>query len=1516
MNSKRKYSSIVSSLLVFAMFVSVLGLTPLAPANTAYAAAPSRPFPQAVSYPGIIKPNNVTQAAMNASVASYYNSWKSSYLKNNLSSLPGGYYVKGGVTGPTEGYNALGSSEGQGYGMIITVLMAGHDPNAQTIYDGLFKTARAYHSKRNANLMGWIVADAAGAQGHYSSATDGDMDIAYSLILADRQWGSSGTINYLAEAQNMITNGIKASNVTTGNRLNLGDWDSKTALNTRPSDWMLGHMRAFYAVTGDQTWLNVINNLYTVYSDFSSSYSSTTGLISDFVVGNPPQPAPSDYLGEFLETNEYNYNACRMPLRIVMDYAVSGDARGKAIVDKIATWIKGKTSSNPNNVKDGYKLNGTVTGSASYPAAVFAAPFIAAGTASSSNQAWVNTGWSWMINQTDGYYSDSYNLMTMLFMSGNWWNPIAASAPDTQAPTQPTGLTAIAASGTQINLSWTASTDNVGVTGYKILRNGTQVGTATSTTFSDTGLVPQTSYSYTVSAYDAANNQSTASAAASAITLQGSSYVNLALGKTATASSIEGSGFEAAKAVDGNGTTRWASVEGSDTQWFAVDLGAVHSIGKVKLLWEAAYGKTYKIQTSTNGSSWSDAYSTTSGDGGTDEITFAARDARHVRISATKRGTSYGYSLYEFEVWPSGNAPADTTAPTVPGNLAVTGTSSSTVSLSWSASSDNVGVTGYEVYRGSTLAASVAGTSATVSGLTAGTSYSFTVKAKDAAGNVSAASSSISATTLPNSPVGTAPKLINMTFNGDPRTSVAFAWYTNLMTGSVVRVAEAAAVVGNVFPAQGTLTYQGTAETIQTYVTKSDRSSNNKKSFVSHKVIADQLAPGTAYKFQVGNGAADGWGPIGSFTTDHAVNQPFHFIAGSDSQASSESSFMPWADTFTKAINTIGSPKFLINAGDLVDNGDLEEQWQWMLGVAQNSLLQVPIVPVLGGHEVPDYQGDTTTANNNFYNHFNLPRQTIANTHDGSVYSFEYGDALFLVFNSQFEGKLSSNGSATNVDPQFWDQVQWMKNTVARSDKKWKFVTFHKGPYSAGDNSGQYEDSRVKFYKKYLVTAFDEMGIDMVFEAHDHMYMRSYQMYNDQVVPTSSITYDASGNAVNPKGTIYLMSNSLGNKFYEKYPGYNDYFAAINTQPRKKMFTDVSVAQDTLSFVAYTAAEGASVAAYDQYGIKRTDGKPQPVAGATAAVSGNQLTLTWSLPTSGEPVRGFRVYEQTNKLDGATGKAYWSAYIPVEQNRVSYSYTINNVNSAEDYNLVIKAVGVRNNSDPVVLSSQNGNTDTQAPTQPAGLTATAVSGSQIDLSWTASTDDVGVTGYKVYRNGVQVGMAAGTTFSDTGLTPLTGYSYTVSAYDAAGNESAVSDIVGATTLQGSPNTDLALGKSITSSSIEGSGFEAAKAVDGDGTTRWASLEGSDPEWIAVDLGAVHSIGKVKLVWEAAYAKSYKVQLSTDGSAWTDAYSTSSGDGGVDEITFAAMDAQYVRIYGTQRGTPYGYSLYDFEVRAA
>jgi hypothetical protein len=124
---------------------------------------------------------------------------------------------------------------------------------------------------------------------------------------------------------------------------------------------------------------------------------------------------------------------------------------------------------------------------------------------------------------------------------------------------------------------------------------------------------------------------------------------NVAQGKTATASSTENAGFPASNAVDGNTGTRWSSAF-SDPQWLEVDLGSTQPICQVVLQWEAAYGKAFQIQTSADNSTWTTIYSTTAGTGGTQTLPVTG-SGRYIRMYGTARGTQYGYSLWEFQVY-------------------------------------------------------------------------------------------------------------------------------------------------------------------------------------------------------------------------------------------------------------------------------------------------------------------------------------------------------------------------------------------------------------------------------------------------------------------------------------------------------------------------------------------------------------------------------------------------------------------------------------------------------------------------------------------------------------------------------------------------------------------------------------------------------------------------------------------------------------------------------------------------
>jgi hypothetical protein len=124
-------------------------------------------------------------------------------------------------------------------------------------------------------------------------------------------------------------------------------------------------------------------------------------------------------------------------------------------------------------------------------------------------------------------------------------------------------------------------------------------------------------------------------------------------------------------------------------------------------------------------------------------------------------------------------------------------------------------------------------------------------------------------------------------------------------------------------------------------------------------------------------------------------------------------------------------------------------------------------------------------------------------------------------------------------------------------------------------------------------------------------------------------------------------------------------------------------------------------------------------------------------------------------------------------------------------------------------------------------------------------------------------------------------------------------------------TLLSQGHPATASSTENATFPASAAVDGNTGTRWSSAF-SDPQWLQVDLGSTATVSQVVLEWEAAYATAFQVQTSPDGTNWTTIYSTTTGTGGTQTLNVTGA-GRYVRMYGTQRATPYGYSLWEFQV---
>jgi cellulose 1,4-beta-cellobiosidase len=269
---------------------------------------------------------------------------------------------------------------------------------------------------------------------------------------------------------------------------------------------------------------------------------------------------------------------------------------------------------------------------------------------------------------------------------------------DSTAPTAPTGLTVGTRTATSINFTWTAATDNVAVTGYRIYRNGTQVGTSATASFSDTSLTPSTSYSYTVAAVDAVPNVSAQSSASSFSTLADTAAPSVPAAPTLSTRTVNSITLTWVVATDNVAVTGYR-IYRNGTQ---VGTSATNSFANTGLTPNTAY-----------------------------TFTVASYDAVP-NVSAQSSGTSL-------------STLADTTAPTTPTGLSSPVKTTTSVSLSWAASTDNVAVTGYRIYRNGTQVGTSATTSFTDStgGLVAGTNYSYTVAAVDAVPNVSSQSTAL-----------------------------------------------------------------------------------------------------------------------------------------------------------------------------------------------------------------------------------------------------------------------------------------------------------------------------------------------------------------------------------------------------------------------------------------------------------------------------------------------------------------------------------------------------------------------------------------------------------------------------------------------------------------------------------------------------------------------------------------------------------------------------------------------------
>ncbi len=283
-----------------------------------------------------------------------------------------------------------------------------------------------------------------------------------------------------------------------------------------------------------------------------------------------------------------------------------------------------------------------------------------------------------------------------------------------------------------------------------------------------------------------------------------------------------------------------------------------------------------------------------------------------------------------------------------------------------------------------------------------------------------------------------------------------------------------------------------------------------------HTIEITGLEEGTKYCYRIGDADRGWWSDTGVINTADNSSS-FSFFHVTDPQSVTEKQYTyDWAATLETAFSNHDAD-FILSTGDMVDNGNDFVEWKRMFNMAADSLMNTALMTASGNHEA---RGDYAQVENFVYS--NLPEQ---DTTTGVYYSFDYNTAHVAVLNTN---NLNEDGSLST------DQLEWLKADMSASNKAWKFVALHKAPYS---NGSHFDDEDVSALRAQLQGLMPELDIDVVFQGHDHVYMRTDVMNNNAVVATETQTLTYNGleytSKIKPEGTIYSINGTAGSKHYE-----------------------------------------------------------------------------------------------------------------------------------------------------------------------------------------------------------------------------------------------------------------------------------------------------------------------------------------------------------------------------------------------
>jgi len=918
-----------------------------------------------------------------------------------------------------------------------------------------------------------------------------------------------------------------------------------------------------------------------------------------------------------------------------------------------------------------------------------------------------------------------------------------SALPDTESPTAPGSPSASAVSSSQINVSWTASSDNVGVTLYLVERcqganctNFSEIGGSSVTNYTNTGLAALTTYRYRIRASDAAGNVSAYSAVAQATT-QGPT---LSINQPSNGASIAGSTVKVGYVVGGDLT-------GVDHVHFQLDAGPI--------VMDLSLDGSYQLTGVAPGSHVLNGFLVRA-----DHSKILGTDAVPVSFSTT----------------------ADTQPPSAPANVSASAVSSSQIDLTWTTSTDDASVVGYRIERcqgASCTAFAEIGIATTTSysdtSLAASTSYSYRVRAADAAGNLSDYSPTATATTQAsvNLPISyaqgayavpqTPQSVVNVSFPGAQTAGdlnvVAIGWTDS--TSQVISVTDSR---GNVYtPAlmptvqaglQSHVIYYGQnivgAATNTVTVTFNTAASFPDVRIAEYRGISAVTALDTANGAS-GGGSTSNSGPVTTTVADALiiganVVQSFTTSAGTDFTSrvitSPNGSILE-----DRIVTTIGS----YSATASTNGGRWVMQIVAFRGATGDITDTQP--PTAPGNPAPTVISSSridltwpAATDNVGVTAYRVERcqgsgcTTFAEI--GIAATTNYGDSS-LAASTSYSYRVRAADDAGNLGLYSPTATAITQSTVPAVP-----ISYVQGAYAVP----QTPQSVVSVSFTGAQTAGDLNVVAIG--------------WSDSTSQVVSVT-DARGNAYAP---ALATTAQAGVQSHVIYYAQNIVAAATNTVTvtfnTAVTYPDVRIAEyrGIRTLAALDAVNGTS-----GIGTTSTSGPVTTTTADTLLVAANVVQSA-----------------TTSAGTGFTARMITSPNGSILEDRIvttAGSYSATAPTSGGGW--VMQIVAFR--------SASGGAEDTQAPTAPGTPTATVLSSSRIDLTWLAATDNLGVTAYRIERcqgSGctafAEIGIATTTNYGDSSLAASTSYSYRVSAADAAGNLGPYSTTVSATTLAQQP----------------------------------------------------------------------------------------------------------------------------------